>query len=256
MNQTRAAAPLRARWRPTRPAWLVCLAVLAAAAAVAHAAPALSVSGLTEPFLDVTVSAPVFGIINTQRFKEGQVVKKGDVILELDKRLEELEVARRKAVVDHAKTELDSTRILVTTTKSVSREELGKKETEYNVAVAEHGIAVEQLARRQILAPFSGAIAEIILQAGSACAPYQPLVRLVDTTRFYFVGTMDGKAVADLRVDEPVKLQIDGGPSVQGKVCFISPVVDPASGLAKVKAVFENPTGAVRPGLAARMSLD
>jgi RND family efflux transporter MFP subunit len=224
--------------------------------AAAGAAAPLSVSGLTEPFLDVTVSAPVFGIINTQRFKEGQAVKKGDVILELDRRLEELEVARRKAIMDRAKTDLDSTRVLVSTTRSVSREELGKKQTEYDVAVAEHGIAVEQLARRQILAPFSGAIAEIILQAGSACAPYQPLVRLVDTTRAYFVGTMDGKAVAELHLDERVKVQVDGGPAVAARISYIAPVVDPASGLAKVKAIFDNPTGAVRPGLAARMSLE
>jgi multidrug efflux pump subunit AcrA (membrane-fusion protein) len=42
---------------------------------------------------------------------------------------------------------------------------------------------------------------------------------------------------------------------VTGKICFISPVVDPASGLATVKAIFENAAGAIRPGLAAKLTV-
>lgn len=220
-----------------------------------QAAELTPITGITEPFLDVTLSAPVPGIITTEFFQEGQPAKKGEVILQLDKKLEELEVARRKAILDRAKTDLDSTQVLIDTTKSVSKEELDKKRTDYNVAAAEHGIAVEQLARRQILAPFSGAICEISLHVGAACAPYQPLVRLVDTTRCYFVGHIDGKSASALRLDQPARIQIEGTAGVvTGKICYISPVVDPASGLARVKAVFENADAKIRPGLAARMS--
>jgi RND family efflux transporter MFP subunit len=213
------------------------------------------VSGITEPFLDVTLSAPVSGIISAEEFKEGQAVRKGDVILSLDKRLEELEVARRKAVRDRARTDLESTQVLVKTTKSVSKEELDKKQTDYEVAEAEYGIAAEQLARRQIAAPFAGSISEISLRIGSACAPYQPLVKLVDTSRCYFVGHVEGKSASLLRQDQTVKIQVDGlAAPVTGKVCFISPVVDPASGLAKIKALFDNADGKVRPGLAATLT--
>ena len=148
----------------------------------------------------------------------------------------------------------DSTRVLAATTKSVSKEELGKKETDYNVAAAEHGIAAEQLARRQILAPFPGTISDISLQAGAACAPYQPLVRLVDTSRCYFVGHVEGKFASALRLDEEVRIEVEDAGILAGKICYISPVVDPASGLAKVKAVFDNPDAKVRPGLAGKMS--
>jgi len=212
------------------------------------------VVGITEPFMDVTLGASVAGIIHAELFKEGDAVKKGDVIIELDKRLEEFEVQRRKAVVDQNKMTLDSTRALTQTTKSVSKEELAKKEAEYNISVAEHGIAVEQLAHRLIVAPFSGAITEIQLHPGAPCAPYQPLVRVVDTTRCYFVGQIEGKATSSLELDQKVKIEIEGSKTpVTGKICFISPVVDPASGLAKVKALFENADGKIRPGLAAKM---
>src|SRR5688572_27394168 len=56
--------------------------------------------GLTEPVLDVTLSASVPGIITARRFKEGDFVKEGEAIVELDKRLEELELERRKLVLE------------------------------------------------------------------------------------------------------------------------------------------------------------
>jgi len=241
---------------------LVPAVVLLAFSAIAPPMPAPAgeipgVDGITEPFRDVTVGASVAGIIHTEFFKEGDLVKKGDVILELDKRLEELEVQRRRAVMDQNKMELDSTRTLAETTKSVSKEELAKKEADYNVAAAEYGIAVEQLAHRQVVAPFAGAITEIQLHAGAACAPYQPLVRLVDTSRCYFTGQIEGRLASGLRLQQEVRIDMQGtSVSVRGKICYISPVVDPASGLAKVKALFENADGRVRPGLAAKMILD
>jgi multidrug efflux pump subunit AcrA (membrane-fusion protein) len=67
---------------------------------------------------------------------------------------------------------------------------------------------------------------------------------------------VDGVAATGLRLDEPVKIEMDGGQTVSGKICFVSPVVDAASGLARFKAIFDNATGSIRPGLAARMTTD
>jgi RND family efflux transporter MFP subunit len=143
---------------------------------------------------------------------------------------------------------------LVTTTSSVSKEGLAKKEAEYQTAKAEYEAAEEELARRRIRAPFAGSIAEINLEVGAACAPYQPLVRLVDTSRCYFVGQIEGHLVSGLQLGAPVRIEVVGSQqSVPGKICFVSPVVDPASGLARVKALFDNADARIRPGLAARM---
>ncbi|MGO8765096.1 MAG: efflux RND transporter periplasmic adaptor subunit [Limisphaerales bacterium] len=213
----------------------------------------MEINGITEPLMDVTLGLADAGIIHTQFFKEGDSVKKGDVILELDKNLETLEVQRYQAVMDQAKMIFDSTRLLDQTTKSVSKEDLEKAEAGYNVAAAEYQIALQQLADRQLAAPFSGSITEILLKPGAAVASYQPLVRLVDTSRCYFVGHIDGTAAGNLQLNQPVTIQLDGGQAVSGKICFISPVVDAASGLVRIKAIFDNRDGKIRPGLAAKM---
>ena len=68
------------------------------------------IAGITQPYLDVIVSAPVQGIVNVAPCQEGDEVKEGQVILELDNKLEELEVMRRKAVMEFNRTDLDATR--------------------------------------------------------------------------------------------------------------------------------------------------
>ncbi len=237
---------------------LIFLLVITAAAlwSLAGAAGPAAVDGITEPFMDVTLGLADPGIIRQQFFKEGDYVQKGGAILELDKKLEELEVQRRKAVMEQDQMVRDSTRELIQTTKAVSKEDLAKAEAGYEVSAAEYAIAVQQLANRRLVAPFSGNITEILLRPGAACAPYQPLVRLVDVSRCYFVGHIDGVAVSNLKLDQPVKIEVTGGRSVTGKICFISPVVDPASGLARVKAIFDNMDAKTRPGLAARMFIE
>ena len=221
----------------------------------AWAAGPMAVDGITEPFMDVQLCFADAGIIRNQFFKEGDAVKKGDVILALDESLENLEVQRRKAVMEQNKMIFDSTSQLSETTKSVSKENLAKAQADYDVSSAEYKIAVQQLADRELVAPFSGNIVEILLKPGAAVAPYQPLVRVVDTSRCYFVGHIDGKAAANLQLDEPVEIQVDGSQAVSAKICFISPVVDAASGLARVKAIFDNSDGKIRPGIAATMTV-
>src|SRR5258705_4677066 len=63
------------------------------------------VSGITEAVDDATLSSSVIGIIRSRPFQEGARVNKGDVILALDNRLEELEVIRKRLIRDHAKSE-------------------------------------------------------------------------------------------------------------------------------------------------------
>lgn len=217
------------------------------------------VSGITEAIHDVTLSAPAAGIIGKRPLKEGDFVKAGEVILELDKRLEDLEVNRRKFVLDLRKTELESSKKLFEKTISLSREEMDKKITEFAVAEAEYELAKEQLNRRQIIAPFDGMITALLMDVGEACQAQQALTRLVDTRRCYFICNVEARAGHALKVGQTVKLEIESGDQsapFTGTIYFVSPVVDPASGLMRVKVIFENPDGKIRPGVAGRMLLE
>jgi RND family efflux transporter MFP subunit len=200
----------------------------------------------------------VAGLIGNQAYKEGDFVTNGAPVIELDRKLEELEVERRKLIVDVRKSDFEGTQKLFTKTKGTSKEELEKKETEYRVAIVEYETAVEQLRKRYVMAPFAGQITQVLLHPGEACQPYQPVVRMVDTRQCFFVSIMEAKLASSLRTNQNVRLEIETGATpvkVDGKISFLSPIADPASGLVKVKVLFPNANGQIRPGLAGSLIL-
>jgi len=215
--------------------------------------------GITEPYYDGTLSVSVPGTIAKRLVNEGDAVKQGQVIVALDARLEELTVNRRKLVVDTLKTELDGDRKLFETTKSVSKEALDKKELDYKVALVDWETAVEQLRKRQITAPMDGIVTEFFLDVGEDCKEQEPVVRVVETRRCYFVSNIEAKAGYNLKVGQTARLEIEAGNAtlpIQGRITFVSPVVDPASGLLRVKVLFENPESRVRPGVPGKLLLE
>lgn len=219
---------------------------------------AAEIIGVVEPFLDVSLSAPVPGIITARKFKEGDFVKEGDAVIVLDKRMEELEVERRKVTMDSRRLDYEGTAKVFKTTKGTSKDELEKKEADYKLAEVEHAMAVEQLRRRIVAAPLAGTIVELPRQVGEFCQPYQSIARVVDTRRCYFVANVESPVAGTLKLEQKAALEIEGGAgpeAASGVITFLSPVADPASGLVKVKVLFENVSGRIRPGLSGRMQL-
>ena len=275
----------RASARLVRSAWPVLLYILVCLPLNSQAQQ-LSISGFTEPYFDAMLGISTIGRVAKIHLPEGTTVEKGQVILELDQQLENLEVQRRKLLwtskaevqsaarqVKTLKSHLKATKVLYKTTGSVPREELENQELEYALAVdelkrledaesrekIEYGIANEQLSKRSLRAPFSGQIAELLINVGENCELDTPLVHLVDTRRGYFVANVELSVSQKLTSGQTVELQLQSGletVSRKGEIVFISPVVDPASGLRKIKARFDNPDGKIIPGVAGVMVLD
>jgi RND family efflux transporter MFP subunit len=238
--------------------WACLLASLVLCGAARAADSAIVVAGITESLLEVSLSSSVAGIITREPFREGDFVKSGAALVELDRKLEELEAERRKLIVNARQHDFEATQALYARTKGTSKEELEKKETEYRVAVVEYETALEQLRKRYVAAPFDGHITQILLHPGEACQPYQPVVRMVDTRHCFFVSDMEARLAGSLKTNQTVKLEIATGAApvkVDGRVTFLSPIADPASGLVKVKVLFPNLDGQVRPGLAGHLLL-
>jgi len=245
----------------------------------------VSVSGITEPIKDVTLSATVVGTVTAIFVREGMAVGKGAAILELDKKLEALEGERRRLIweskaevraatarVSTLKSLLESTRELFKSTGSVSKEDLEKMELDYELAVAEkerlesaedrerieYEMARESLRKRSLISPIQGTVIKLFLHEGEACQENQPLVRVVDAGRGIFVSNVEEWIGRTLRMGQTVDLKIrTGNESIarEGTIVFVSPVADTASGLIEVKAEFDNQDGSVRPGVSGSLLL-
>lgn len=235
-------------------------------------------SGLVEPYRDVLLSSEVAGRIAEIAFREGDRVEEGDLILRLEDRVEDLEVQRRQAVYNNQaelmaarerlallRDELEATRALAERTGSVSREELNRKQLEtvlgqleidrleqtQSLQLIELRIAEERLAQKRIMAPFSGVVAQLPLDEGESVQPNQPAMRLVEDDRAFLVVNVPAERARRLTLGEEVELLfvMDENVSRRGEVAFLSPVVDPASGLRRVRLVFQNDDPKVEPGI-------
>lgn len=234
---------------------------------------------VTESHRDATLSVTVPGRIEAIYFSEGDAVEAGSALVDLGKTVEELEVERRfliwqdKSDLVAARRQhetlgviLESTRKLFEATKSVSRDELFKAELEFNAAEAEfqrlriaeqreqveHKLAVAALEKRTLNAPFAGTIVDVMLEEGEICEANQPLIQLVDTSKGNLVCNVEESVARRLGPADTLDIEIPMPGSTwrgQATVEFIAPVVDPASGLLRVKLSFDNPDGTVRPGV-------
>jgi membrane fusion protein (multidrug efflux system) len=230
----------------------------AAALFVPTLAPAaVAVQCLTEAVGDVEMSSPVSGTVAVIHHGEGKFVEAGTVVLELESRTEQLDVERRKVQVDTLAAELARSETLLKSTSSISREEVDKKRGEHRVATVELEVAKEALARRRVVAPFSGVVTLLPVKVGEYCQPPRVLLRLVDARKFYAIANIDPAAAKGLAEGSTVWLEAgpDTPEKLEGKIVFISPVIDSASGLLRIKALFTNPGTRLRPGIAGQLHL-
>jgi RND family efflux transporter MFP subunit len=241
--------------------------------------------GITEPYKDATLSATVSERISAILCQEGQVVRAGTVILELEREEETLEANRRRLIAESKaelnaarqrletlQLDLEATRQLYENTQSVSREELLQKELECKLAEAELeglGIAEEreqieyqiarvQLEKRLVRAPFDGVIVKIYPEVGENCSPQDPLVRIADITKCRLIVHLEGAVSRRVTERTAAQVRIDGlgNPNIlAGMVEYVSPVVDPSSGLREVKVLFDNDGNRVNPGMTGTLLL-
>jgi RND family efflux transporter MFP subunit len=264
--------------------WRVAALLLSLAAFASPVSAQLVINGITRARVDLKLSLPVAGRVEQLAVSEGDPVRKGDVILSLDKALETLEVERRKLLLDDVsklvelrqreavlREQVASARSLLASQlvsrKQVEDEEmvlrdvlaqLGALESAKKRERVEYELAQEALARRILRAPADGTIAKINFRVGESLAANDAAVSLVDITKVRFVGTLPASAAARLSVGMAGRLVLarEGGEIVrQARISFVSPLTDAASGLVEVIAEFDNADKAVRPGIAGQMPL-
>jgi RND family efflux transporter MFP subunit len=235
--------------------------------------------GLVYPKHEITLSAGVGGLLTKQLVGLGQRVQMGQPLLQLDERLQVIEKERRRVILED-ESELSSTRdktrilevmlndskAVYATTASISKEELLRLETEYlssagrlEQLIAEKRreqldfeFAKREQMQRRITAPVNGTITKFLLRPGEWAKPGDPVLMLVDaSTVILRVAVPHGKVNAlQLGFERDVELEKGSATlGATGRITFISPVADPASGLVEVEITIDNSAGAIRPGV-------
>ena len=241
--------------------------------------------GVVYPLRDLTLSVSTAGVVQRLHVNVGDAVTREQPLLQLEADLQLLELNRRKVVLED-KSELGSIeqrveildklyadgKSLYDSAGSISREELMKLRIENLTAAGrrdqlrsekrreqvEHKIAEQEYRLRQLRAPIDGVITAIEVDVGEWASPGEAVMRLVDTSVAELRINITQPAARKLATGGRIPVQVEdlsGSHSVDGKVIFVSPVADAASGLVEVRIRFANKDGRVRPGAKARISV-
>ncbi len=216
----------------------------------------------------VAIRPQVSGTLVATHFTEGQAVKKGDLLVEIDRRPFEAALAEAKARLaqDEARSQNareDAARYAGLVDKEfVTRQQHDAAKANaaaFEAQVAADRAAVDRarlnLAYATIRAPISGRTGKLLVHAGNvvqAGAP-EPLLTLEQVKPVFAEFALPERHLAALRARRatppPVRLTTSGGvKGIVGELAFVDNSVDPATGTIIVKARVANDDEALWPG--------
>ena len=251
----------------------------------AGAAEAADYTGIVHPRHQLTLSVPVPGVVLRVAVEPGKRVEAQALLLLLDDRAQAAEEQRRKIVVDdlsetHATEDrlkivqplAEDARKLVNTRGAISREDAARAELDFvatrgrlaQLEVQKRRERVEHLAaelerqQRRLLAPVGGVITKVAIDVGEWARPGDALVELVDASVLHLRVNVPAAAARTLKEGGALPVAFEPAlslPAVAGKIGFISPAVDAASGLVELRVQFANPAGRIPPGIKGLVSI-
>lgn len=204
----------------------------------------------------VSVASEVTGRIDKFVLAAGERVEQGQVIAELDSRAARFALEKADLLLQDAKAALDRAKQL---SASGAGSALQMQEAELNVRTAELSLhqAEYDLSQHTIVAPISGWVGLISVEAGSLVYPGTDITRIEDRSSL----------IVDFRVPERVVSRLQAGDSLQaspladptvvlpGRILALDNRVDEASRTLRVQASIENRDDRLRAGMAFRISI-
>jgi multidrug efflux system membrane fusion protein len=225
--------------------------------------------GNVEPIEKVEVKSQLAGQVMSVYFKEGQEVKKGDLLFEIDPRQAKADLdkaigqlARDKAAAANAKADAARYAALfkegVTSKQEYDRVASGAEQADAAVAADEAMVenARLQLHYTKITAPVSGRTGNLAVTVGNIVKSNEAvLVTINQITPIYVSFSIPEQQLGEVKRYMNSGLSVEAleqggalGTGVEGKVTFVDNAVDLQTGTIRLKATFTNQQHTLWPG--------
>jgi membrane fusion protein (multidrug efflux system) len=179
------------------------------------------------------IGAPVGGLLTGIDCAEGQRVREGATLFELDSRSAKVAAARARTALEYAERTLERHRELLEA-GGVSQRAVQDAEQARDAARDELAAAETQLELLRITAPVAGTVVRIDAALGQPVEPNTVLAEIIDLDRLVVEAGVPNIEAIDLAPGQRVELAADG--SVLGPLVFIGGKVDPAAGTVVIRA--------------------
>ncbi|MGH8638370.1 MAG: efflux RND transporter periplasmic adaptor subunit [Burkholderiales bacterium] len=244
-------------------------------------------TGRLEAVNTVVVRPRVSGLVAAVRFEEGAIVRRGDLLFQIDPRPFQAEVdrlraelARARATVQRGGSELACAE-RPAAENAMSREEYDRRAAFAHKSTAQVG-AVEAALRgaelnlefTRVTSPITGRVGRAIVTAGNLVSSgpgeatllttmvsLDPIYASFDADERIFLRyqelAREGARAASRNSVRPIRMALgsDEGFPREGRMDFLDNQLNPQTGTIRGRAVFANPNGDLTPGLFVRLRL-
>ena len=234
-------------------------------------------TGRFEAVNQVEVRARVGGFVQAVHFRDGDFVRRGQLLFTLDPRPAQAQLAAARASLSQAEAQLSLARVnfarseTLLTSQAVSQSEVDAnrgavEQAEAAVASAQANVRARQLDLEftRVVAPASGRVSDRRVDPGNLVAggssQADVLTTIVSSSPIYFVFEASEalllKYQRDARAGRSapvrVRLQDEADFTRVGTLDFTDNAVDPASGTIRARAIIPNADGFLKPGMFAQ----
>lgn len=227
-------------------------------------------TGRFQAMEEVEVRSRVTGYLNEIKFKDGQMVKKGDVLFVIDPRPFQYALDRATSELELAKKQYDRA-MKLQKSSFISAETIDQRYQEVQTSITRVNEAKLNLEFTHVTAPIGGKISRYFVSVGNLIRMDDTvLTRLVsfDPIHFYF-ETSQKDLLKYLRLDKAgkrpssdnhpspiyIKLQDETEFGHQGTMDFVDNQADAGTGTVLGRAIVPNPEGLIYPGFFGRARL-
>lgn len=204
----------------------------------------------------VILSPEIAGRIVKISFEEGQGVKKGQVLLQLDDAIARAELLQAETSLTLSKANYSRAIKLFEQSAesgSVRDEALAKRDTDQ--AAVE--LAKAKLDKMFITAPFDGIAGLRSVSVGDYVSPGQNMVNIENINPLKIDFKIPEIYLGTLKIGQKVEVLVDAFPdrNFQGEVYAINPLIEASGRTVSLRALLPNEEDILRPGLFARVRL-
>ncbi|HXD16594.1 MAG TPA: efflux RND transporter periplasmic adaptor subunit [Vicinamibacterales bacterium] len=210
----------------------------------------LNAIGTVAAVRGVTVSADLAGIVEEIVFESGEPVREGQVLVVLDTRQEQAQMAAAEAQRVLARLNFNRMQELLDQ-QVVSKAEYDSATAASRQAEARVGEIRAAIERKTIRAPFAGILGIRQVNKGQYLAGGDPVVPLQSLHPIYVNFGVPQQVIAQVQIGRTVRVTAEhlADAALSGRISAIDSVVDPTTRNIQVQATLANPAGTLRPGM-------
>lgn len=218
--------------------------------------PGLDAIGTAHARHGVDLSTEAAGTVREILFTANSEVEKGQLLVQIDDRMERADLAAAEAALDLAETSLKRVRELsargVSAVSALDETEAAAAEARATVAKLKAALETKQL-----IAPFSGTIGIPKIELGQYVTAGTAYATLQDRTRMRVDFTLSEQDAGLVSIGQSLTVTSEvGDVSATGSVVGIDPKIDPNSRLVSLRAEVENPDSQLTPGQFLKVRVD